>query len=261
MTSVSSDPKVAYIYNQSTDTWHPVSGTSSTSADYQWSGEHQFLNLAAFDSPVYFRDVLTAKAGINNFQNPTARDAAISSPATGLVAFIRQDNLGTQINQIQYYDGTSWVNYKDIKLQEKTASHTLVLRDAHNLIKVNSSSNLQVIVPPNSSADFPIGTRIEVLRYGSGEVAIVTPSGSGITIRSVDNVYNIPFQYGYATLTKIASAEWLVVFSNLVLPVVVPPPPYFAPPSFPYFFSPTFNPEPPSFPPDFPPTGPYYGMW
>jgi hypothetical protein len=260
MSSISSDPKVAYIYNQSTDTWHPVSGTSSTSADYVWTGQHQFHDSTAFEAPVYFRDVLNAKAGVNNFQNPAVRDAAIVDPTTGIVAFVRQNNSGTQINQIQYYDGTSWVNYKDIKLQEKTASYTLALTDTHNLIKVNSSSNLQVIIPSESSASFPIGTRVEVLRYGSGEVTIATPSGSGITIRSVDNIYNIPFQYGYATLTKIASAEWLVVFSSLVKPTVAPTPPYFAPPSFPDFFSPTFNPVPPDFVP-VPPYFPQFGMW
>jgi hypothetical protein len=188
MANISSSSKVAYIYDSGTDTWYPTAGLASTSADYDWTGDHSFASSTTFES------VLSAKAGVNNFQNPAARDAALTSPANGTVVFIRQDASGSVINQIQYYANGTWVNYKNIKIDEKTASYTVQLSDVDKLIKVNSTSNLELIIPNDSTTNFPVGSRVEIGRYGTGEVTITTPSGSGVTIRSVQNIYGIPFQ-------------------------------------------------------------------
>jgi hypothetical protein len=50
-----------------------------------------------------------ARAGVNNFQNPAARDLALTAPVNGTVCFVRQDAVGTQINELQYYFN-GWVN-------------------------------------------------------------------------------------------------------------------------------------------------------
>jgi hypothetical protein len=205
MTTISSSSKVAYIYDSATDTWYPTAGLASTSADYSWSGNH------SFSSPVTFDSVISAKAGVNNFQNPAARDAAIASPTNGIVAFIRQDANGNTINQIQYYSGGTWLNYSNIIIDEKTLSYTITLADANKMIRMNSSSNLELLIPANSSVALPIGSRIEVMRYGSGEVSIVAVSGSGVTIRSKSNNAKISTQYSGAMLTKIGTNEWHLI--------------------------------------------------
>jgi hypothetical protein len=51
---------------------------------------------------------LVAKKGINNYLNPAARDASIISPNAGTICVIRQNSGGTTINEIQYYDGSTW---------------------------------------------------------------------------------------------------------------------------------------------------------
>jgi hypothetical protein len=51
---------------------------------------------------------LVAKKGINNYLNPTARDASITSPTAGSICVIRQNSGGTTVNEIQYYDGSNW---------------------------------------------------------------------------------------------------------------------------------------------------------
>ena len=158
MANISSSSKVAYIYDASTDTWYPTAGLASTSADYSWTGDHSFASQTTFDS------VLSAKAGVNNFQNAEARDAALPSPASGTVAFIRQDASSNVINQIQYYSNGTWVNYKNVKIDEKVASYTVGLHDVDKLIKVNSTSNLEVIIPNDSAANFPVGSRVEIGR-------------------------------------------------------------------------------------------------
>lgn len=206
MANISSVSKVAYIYDSATSTWYPTAGLASTSADYDWTGDHNF------STSVSFEEVLQAKAGVNNFQNPAARDLAIPTPvANGTAVFVRQDALGNTINQIQYYSGGTWVNYTNIVINEKTASYTIALNDVDKLIRVNSTSNLEVTIPAESSANFPIGSRVEVMRYGTGEVSIVAASGSGVTVRSKYNNNKISVQYSGAMLTKIGSNEWHLI--------------------------------------------------
>jgi hypothetical protein len=200
--AISNTPRPAYIYKDGT--WYPISAPVNTAANYDWSGDHNFL------SPVTFDEVLKAKAGVNNFQNAAERDTAILSPANGTVVFIRQDSSG-DINQIQYRYNGQWVDYKGIAIDEKTLSYTITTKDANKMIRMNSSSNLQLLIPDNSSAAFPIGSRVEVMRYGSGEVSIVAVSGSEVTIRSKNNNARISTQYSGAMLTKIGTNEWHLI--------------------------------------------------
>lgn len=95
--------KPAFMYDQETDVWLQLGGAIDTSAGYTWTGVH------AFSSDASFADSLTSREGLNNFLNPAARDAAITSPVHGSVAFVRQDAGGNTINQWQYYNGSSWV--------------------------------------------------------------------------------------------------------------------------------------------------------
>ena len=97
-----SDGKAAYVYNAADDTWYQVSGKTDISGTFEWTGLHTHLsNLTATEN-------FTAKKGTNNFLNPAARDAAITSPTAGTVCLIRQNSGGTTINEIQYYDGSVW---------------------------------------------------------------------------------------------------------------------------------------------------------
>jgi hypothetical protein len=83
--------------------WYAVGAKVDTAAGYEWAGTQTFLNTVTTDATVILRD------GFNNFLNPTARDAALTSPVSGTLAFVRQDAGGSPLNQIQYYNGTSWV--------------------------------------------------------------------------------------------------------------------------------------------------------
>lgn len=210
MTTISSNSKVAYIYDSATDTWYPTAGIASTSANYSWTGAHSFGSTTTFQNSVTFENVLNAKAGINNFQNPAARDAAITSPTNGVVVFVRNDANGNQINQIQYYFNGFWISY-GVTIDEKTISYTIALNDVNKLIKVNSSSNLEVLIPVHSSVNFPIGSRLEIYRAGTGEVTIAAVSGSGVVVRSKLNNNRISTQYSGAMITKIGTDEWHLI--------------------------------------------------
>lgn len=114
MATISSDPKTSYIYDAPSDTWYPLAGIANTAANYIWEGTH------VFDDATQFYSTVIARAGLNNFLNPTARDTAIPTPTNGIICFVRQDNTGTVINQLQYYFN-GWVNL----LSGKAATATL----------------------------------------------------------------------------------------------------------------------------------------
>ena len=194
MATVSSTSKVGYIYDESSSTWHPIAGMANTTTDYSWTGNHSFAN------DVTFADVVSAKAGVNNFLNPTARDAAIPSPSAGTVVFIRQDNSGNAINQIQYYSTTvsAWVNYYDAQLVNKTANYVIALQDSGKTLTINASSATTVTVPTNATVAFPVGTTLTVFQTGTGEVSFV--EASGVTIRSKNSYKKLNTQYSGAQL-------------------------------------------------------------
>lgn len=102
MPTYNTSGKPTYMYQSSSDTWFAVGAKVDTAAGYSWTGAHAFANT------VSFADAVTAK-NWNNFLNPAARDAAIPTPVQGTLAFVRQNAGGTTINQLQYYNGTTWV--------------------------------------------------------------------------------------------------------------------------------------------------------
>ena len=82
--------------------WYAVGAKIDTAAGYEWAGAQTFLNTVTTDATVILRD------GFNNFLNPAARDAALTSPVQGTLAFVRQDAGGSPLNQIQFYNGSAW---------------------------------------------------------------------------------------------------------------------------------------------------------
>jgi hypothetical protein len=199
VSTISSVGKVAYIYNESSDTWHPVAGYANVTAPYTWSGTHSFNNTVNFNS------VLTAKAGVNNFFDEVERTANLPSPENGAVCFIRS------LNQIQYYSGSSWRVYGDnANLIEKTTNHTLELSDAGKTLQINSSS-LAVITIPTQATAFSAGAQIAFIRTGSGRVEFRVTDGSNINILSKNGNTAIAAQYSPATLIKKDATNWILI--------------------------------------------------
>ena len=102
-TTFNNDGKPTYMYDSVGDVWYAVGAKIDTASGYEWGGTQTFLNTVTTDAAVILRD------GFNNFLNPAARDAALTSPVRGTIAFIRQDAGGSALNQIQYYNGSAWV--------------------------------------------------------------------------------------------------------------------------------------------------------
>lgn len=203
MATFETEGKLAYMYDDATDTWHVLSGVSNTSINYAWTGAHSFSGV------VTMSDVVTSQAGINNFQNASVRDAVITSPTNGTVVFVRQDPEGNTINQLQFYANGTWHSVADqASLSTKTSDYTLQLIDSGKTVLMNSSSANEVTIPLNSNVSFAIGDSIHIVQYGVGQTTVIAPYG--LILNSRDSHRKIDGQYGRATVTKIATDTWLL---------------------------------------------------
>ncbi len=245
MADISSNSKVAYMYDQASNTWYAIAGVANTNVPYTWTQVH------TFGSTVTVNDVIKAKGGVNRFQNPTVRDSIITSPQKGTVCFVEQTDGGTDINQVQIYNGTSWVGMLDTTVfNNQTSNYTLVLGDAGKTILIDSTSDRTVTIPSNASVPFAIGQKLDIIRMNTGNVTINgTPE-----ILSKDSSKEIASRYSRVTLIKKDTDTWILV-GDLSEPVIPPFFPPFFPPTFTApFFPPTFTPSP-FFPPTF---GPFF---
>lgn len=92
-------------------------------------------------------------------------------------------------------------------------TYTTVLADDGKLITLNNAAAITLTVPLNATVAYGIGTQINLMQLGAGQVTI-SPTG-GVTINSAGSKLKTNGQYAVATLVKIASDTWVAV-GNLV---------------------------------------------
>ena len=96
---------------------------------------------------------------------------------------------------------------KDSTLNSVTVTtYNLVLTDAHKTVILTNGSSIAARIPLNSGTAFPIGTRIELLQGGAGQVT-VAPTG-GVTLNSNGGKDKLAAQYSQATILKTDTNTW-----------------------------------------------------
>lgn len=88
-------------------------------------------------------------------------------------------------------------------------TYTTVLTDDGKLVTCDNASAIALTIPPNSSVAYGIGTQINIMQLGAGQVTIT--AGAGVTLRSSGSKLKTKDQYAVATCCKIASDTWVVV--------------------------------------------------
>jgi hypothetical protein len=92
-----------------------------------------------------------------------------------------------------------------------TTSDTFVLADLKNkLITYSNASPIAVTIPLDSSVAFPVGTSINLVQTGAGQVTV--SGAGGVTIRSTGASATTPktrVQYSVMACIKIATDEWI----------------------------------------------------
>lgn len=87
-------------------------------------------------------------------------------------------------------------------------NRTLVLSDAGRLILMVGADAQTVTIPTDTAVAFPVGTEIEVVRWGAGSVTFAP--ATGVVIASLDNALSIAGQFGVAALKKLDASTWFI---------------------------------------------------
>jgi len=97
-----------------------------------------------------------------------------------------------------------------IALNAQTGTtYTAVLGDDGKLVTCSNAAAIALTIPPNSSVAFGIGTQINVMQLGAGQVTIT--AGAGVTLRSAGSKLKTNAQYAVATCCKIDTDTWVVI--------------------------------------------------
>ena len=94
---------------------------------------------------------------------------------------------------------------KNITLDRKTASYTLVANDNGKMIEMNVASANTLTI--NASL-FSAGNQILISQYGAGQTTIT--AGAGVTLRSSGGKLKTSAQYSLVTIIAISSTEFYI---------------------------------------------------
>jgi hypothetical protein len=88
-------------------------------------------------------------------------------------------------------------------------TYTAVLADDGKLVTCDNASAIALTIPPNSTTAFGIGTQINIMQLGAGQVTIT--AGAGVTLRSAGSKLKTAAQYAVGTCCKIGTDTWVVI--------------------------------------------------
>lgn len=175
---------------------------------------HKFIDSAARDAyftanPTELKDGIYVIAGgvLYEYTN-NVWDIRIGGGINSNTALKNEENIFSE-KQI-FNQGVLSTKYEFVNNTiEVHESITLAFDHISKLLKCVNTSNITITIPNDTSLKFPNETLIEILKYGDGEVSIV--SSAGVIINSVNNFKNIADKYSAISLKKMGDNEWLLI--------------------------------------------------
>ena len=141
----------------------------------------------------------------------TTINFAQGSLDTLAVGALESTNAITASGGVAFSDGTQTKEGVPSKttISEKTSSYTLSsLAERDSLIEFNSSSSITLNVPLNSAVAFPIGTSVDILQTGSGQLTVY--GDDGVTLNYTPG-NKLRSQWSSATLFKRGTDSWVLL--------------------------------------------------
>jgi hypothetical protein len=112
---------------------------------------------------------------------------------------------------------TAATTYSPLNLTQNAqtgTTYTFVLADNSKLVTASNASAQTYSIPTNASVAFPIGTQINIIAIGTGQVTINAVTSGTTTVLSNGGTAAAPklrVQYSSATCIKVATDTWYVV--------------------------------------------------
>ena len=208
--------EVAALVNSATstlDTLGEIATALVNDANLSTTLTNSIALKAPLASPTFTGTVtIPAGASISGF-------APLASPTftgTNNVAALTASGLITASSSgVAFTDGTQTKEGVPSRtpIIQKTASYTLsALTERDSLIEVSSATGVTITIPTNTAVAYPVGTSIDILQTGAGQVTIAPVDGT-VTVNSTPGL-KLRTTWSSATLFKRAANTW-VVFGDL----------------------------------------------
>jgi len=123
---------------------------------------------------------------------------------------IRFDVAGTEraVLDATALDVTGNVVYNLARETQTGTTYTFVVGDRGKYVTMSNAGAQTVTVPPNSSVALAVGTQVQIIGLGAGEITMA--AGAGVTLRYTPGL-KLRAQYSSCTCIKIATDEWVLV--------------------------------------------------
>ena len=217
--------------DDTSDTNKPISTATQTALDAKLASATAATTYAPLNAPTFtgtVSGITSTMVGLGNVENTsdsakpistatqTALDLKLASAtaATTYAPLASPTFTGTPVlaaTGIQFTDGSQTKEGVPSRtpIIQKTAGYTLsVLSERDSLIEVSSATGVTVTIPTNATTAFPIGSSIDILQTGAGQVTIA--GAAGVTVNATPGL-KLRTQWSSATLMKRATDSWIVV--------------------------------------------------
>jgi hypothetical protein len=193
-------------------------GKTHANPDLGWAaGRYDVVNGAGYAHAGIFRDATDGVFKFFDGYTPEPDEsvfidtAHVSFALADLsVAALTADTV-TPTNGVVFSDGTQVnVGVPSITpIAEKTASYTLsATTERDTIVEVNSSSATTLTIPADATVNFPVGTTLDVIQTGTGQVTIAGAPGA-VTVNATPGL-KLRAQWSSVTLLKRGANNWLV---------------------------------------------------
>ena len=157
-------------------------------------------------------DLTTAQTLTNKtLTTPTLTLSTSTNSAEGRIAWDSTND------KIVVGDGSSTKEFASSTLAfnaQTGTTYTFVLADKDKMVTASNASAQTYSIPTNASVAYPIGTQINIIQIGAGQVTINAVTSGTTTISSTGATATAPklrAQYSSATLIKANTDLWYVV--------------------------------------------------
>ena len=119
------------------------------------------------------------------------------------------------VNDVAYFNGSAWINKNAGSIPvvinaQAVNSYTAVLADAGKIVEISNATAALFKIPEDADVDYPIGTQIQILQTGVGQVSIVAKTPGSTTVNYTPG-NSLRAQWSAATVTKRAANTWVLV--------------------------------------------------
>jgi len=197
--------------DNTSDAAKPVSTATQTALDLKAN-----LNAPTFTGTV--AGISKSMVGLGNVDNTTDAGKPVSTAtqtALDLKAPIANPTFTGTVTVgapgVAFSDGTQTKEGVPSRttIIQRTDSYTLAsLTERDSLIEINKATASTLTIPTNATVAWPIGTSIDILQTGAGQVTIA--GAAGVTVNATPGL-KLRTQWSSASLLKRGTDSWVVV--------------------------------------------------